>query len=267
MKRSILMGAATIATAALVLAGCSSDSGSDDESSSGSDSSSSESDEGGDEAVTLSLAGWSLATTPEFQLLADGFTAENPNVTIEIQDYDAANYETQITADLAAGAAPDLYTIKQLMTFPTFQEGGQLMDVSDVAGELPDDIEGLSNYEVDGATYAIPYRQDAWYLYYNKDMFDAAGVDYPDGSWTWDDYDAAAASLTEGLAAAGMTDAKGTYEHSWQSTIQGFANARPATPRAISRASGSTWCRSMRTHSPCSRPGPRRTSAWSPPTP
>lgn len=226
MKRSILMGAATIATAALVLAGCSSDSGSDDESSSGSDSSSSESDEGGDEAVTLSLAGWSLATTPEFQLLADGFTAENPNVTIEIQDYDAANYETQITADLAAGAAPDLYTIKQLMTFPTFQEGGQLMDVSDVAGELPDDIEGLSNYEVDGATYAIPYRQDAWYLYYNKDMFDAAGVDYPDGSWTWDDYDAAAASLTEGLAAAGMTDAKGTYEHSWQSTIQGFANAQ-----------------------------------------
>ena len=62
-------------------------------------------------------------------------------------------------------------------------------------------------------------------LYYNKDLFDAAGVEYPDGTWTWEDYDAAAAELTEGLAASGSA-AKGAYQHRWQSTVQGFANGQ-----------------------------------------
>ncbi len=57
---------------------------------------------------------------------------------------------------------------------------------------IPDDVSGASSYEVDGTQYGTPYRQDSWVLFYNKDLFDAAGVDYPDGSWTWDDYDAAA---------------------------------------------------------------------------
>ena len=232
MKRSILVGVATLAAATLTLSACGGGNGSGD-STGGTDASTGSTSEGtdggdtgSDEPVTLSLAGWSLETTPEFKVLADGFSAEHPNVTIELKDYDAANYETQITADLAGGSAPDLYTIKQLMSFPTFQEGGQLMDVSDVAGGLSSDINGLANYEVDGVTYAIPYRQDAWYLYYNKDLFDAAGVAYPDGTWTWEDYDAAAEKLTSGLASAGKTDVKGTYQHSWQSLVQGFANAQ-----------------------------------------
>lgn len=228
MKRSILTGVTALAAATLVLTACSSggDGGTEATTSASGGETTAAETEAEAEPVTLTLAGWSLATTPEFQVLADGFTAEHPNVTIEVKDYDAANYETQITADLAAGAAPDLYTLKQLMTFPTFQEGGQLVDVSDVAAELSSDISGLDNYEVDGVTYAVPYRQDAWYLYYNIDLFEAAGVDIPDGSWTWEDYQSAAEKLTTGLATAGKTDAKGTYQHSWQSTVQGFANAQ-----------------------------------------
>ena len=98
--------------------------------------------------------------------------------------------------------------------------------MSDV--ELPDGISGAGSYEVDGTAYAVPYRNDSWVLYYNKALFDAAGVDYPDGSWTWDDYNDAAAELTEGLAAAGSA-AKGAYLHRWQSTVQGFASAQSDT--------------------------------------
>lgn len=64
--------------------------------------------------------------------------------------------------DLAAGTAPDMYVQKNLKNFFTYQDGGQLLDVSDVAEGLSDDVNGVSAYEVDGATYAIPYRQDAW---------------------------------------------------------------------------------------------------------
>ena len=209
MKRSYAAAAGIAVVATLALAGCSG---------------------GGDEAaapeesgpVTLSLSGWSLDTTPEFQALADAFHEENPDITVEVKGYDAAEYNTLLTADLAAGAGPDIITQKEVKFVPTFVEGGQLLDVSDV--ELPDGISGASSYEIDGTAYAVPYRNDSWVLYYNKALFDEAGVEYPDGSWTWDDYSEAAAALTEGIAAAGGT-AKGAYLHNWQSTVQGFANA------------------------------------------
>lgn len=173
--------------------------------------------------VTLSMSGWSLSTTPEFQALADKFHEENPDVTIEVKEYDSANYDTLMTADLAAGTGPDIITQKNLKTFITYQAGGQLADVSDVT--LPDGIGGAGAYEVDGSTWAVPYRQDSWVLFYNKDLFTQAGVAEPDGSWTWDDYEKAAEQLTTKLGAAGSA-ALGTYEHSWQSTVQGFANAQ-----------------------------------------
>lgn len=171
--------------------------------------------------VTITLAGWSLSTTPEFQTLADGFHAAHPNVTVELKEYDAANYDTQMTADLAAGTAPDVYVLKNLKNFYTYQSGGQLL-------ELPG-AQGGTAYEVDGKTYAVPYRQDSWVLFYNKELFAKANVPPPDGNWTWDDYANAAKAVTTGLKASG-SKATGAYQHVFQSTVQGFALAQ--TPGA-----------------------------------
>lgn len=221
MKHLKSRTAGVVAIAALTLAACSSDG---DAEPAGSDGG------GGDdtteesaEAVTISMSGWSLDTTPEFQLLADSFNAANPDVTIEMQEYDAAEYDTQITADLAAGTAPDLYVLKNLKNFVTFQDGGQLVDVSEIVSEVGDGNAAVDFYTVDGATYAVPYRQDTWFMYYNKDAFDAAGVEYPTEAITWDDY----ADLAEQLTTDDMV---GSYQHSWQSTLQGFALAQ--TPGA-----------------------------------
>src|SRR5690349_40541 len=187
MNRSIIavLGAATALS--LALTGCSSG---DDES-------------GGDGKTTLTLAGWSLATTPEFKLLADGFHTKNPNITVELKEYDPKNYDTQMIADLAAGSAPDVYVQKTLKNFYTYQNGKQLLDVSAVASGLGSAAQGLPFYQVDGKTFAVPYRQDSWVIYYNKAIFDKAKVKYPDGSWTWDDYAAAGKQLTTGLKSSG----------------------------------------------------------------
>jgi multiple sugar transport system substrate-binding protein len=179
--------------------------------------------------VTITLAGWSFSTTPEFKALADGFHATHPKVTVQLKEYDATNYDTQMTADLAAHTAPDIYVQKNLKYFYTYQSGGQLLDVSDVAGQLSGKVGGLGDYQVDGKTYAIPYRQDLWVLFYNKNLFDKAHVAYPDGSWTWSDYVTASEKLMAGLKAAG-SKAVGDYEHNFQSTVQGFALAQ--TPKA-----------------------------------
>ncbi|WP_430788687.1 extracellular solute-binding protein [Actinoplanes sp. G11-F43] len=177
--------------------------------------------------ITLSLAGWSLATTPEFQKLADGFKTAHPDIAVEVKEYDANNYDTQMIADLAAGKAPDIYVQKNLKNFYTYQNGKQLLDVSDVAGKLGSGVGGLSGYQVDGKTWAIPYRADSWVLYYNKALFDKAGVKHPDGSWTWAEYATTAKELTTKLKAAG-DKALGAYQHTWQSTAQGFALAQTA---------------------------------------
>ncbi len=179
--------------------------------------------------ITLTLAGWSLSTTPEFKTLADGFHAAHPNVTVQLKEYDATNYDTQMIADLAAHSAPDIYVLKNLKNFYTYQSGGQLVDVSDVAKTLGSQVGGLSDYQVDGKTYAIPYRQDSWVLFYNKALFDKAGVAYPDGSWTWDKYVSVSEQLTTALKNKG-SKAVGDYQHIWQSTVQGFALAQ--TPGA-----------------------------------
>jgi multiple sugar transport system substrate-binding protein len=208
MNRShtAVLGAATAIT--LVLSGCGGGSDSKDA-----------------DPNTLTLAGWSFSTTPEFQTLADGFHATHPGVTVQLKQYDAANYDTQMIADLAAGKAPDIYAQKTLKTFYTYQHGNQLLDVSDVASQVGDKAGGLSSYQADGKTYAVPYRQDSWVLYYNRALFAKAGVPVPDGSWTWDDYAEASKKLTAGLKSAG-SKALGDYEHTWQSTVQGFALAQ-----------------------------------------
>ena len=208
MKRSIaVLGA--VAAISLVLAGCG-----------GSDSAESSSG-----PISLTLAGWSLATTPEFKTLADGFHAIHPDVTVQLKEYDANSYDTQMIADLAAKKAPDIYVQKNLKNFYTYQSGRQLLDVSDVAKDLTDTVNGLAEYQMDGKTYAIPYRGDSWVLYYNKALFDKADVPYPDGSWTWDDYVSTSKQITTKLKAAG-SKALGDYEHTWQSTVQGFALAQ-----------------------------------------
>ena len=204
MKRTIAAVAA-LAAASLALTACGG--GSDDNAASGG-------------PLTLTLSSWSIATTPEFKTLADGFTAKYPDYKIKLKEYDPAQYNTLVTADLAAGSGPDIITQKEVKYLPTFVQGGQLLDVSDV--KTPDGLGGTKSYEVDGKTYAVPYRMDSWVMFYNKDLFDKAGVAYPDGSWTWDDYVANLQKLKPGLPKG--TDA--AYQHNWQSTVQGLANAQ-----------------------------------------
>ena len=214
MKHSLKWGAGLMAAASLSLAGCS-----------GGTPSTSATTSQEQKPVTLTMAAWLLDSTPEFKTLADAFHAANPNITIELKEYVAGNdYDTQMIADLAAGSAPDLYIIKNLKNFFTYQDGGQLMDVvrRRMLGSTTT-RRVCPTTSLTGRPAAIPYRQDSWYLYYDKDMFDQAGVAYPDGKWTWDDYAAAADTLSKAFPA---DDVFGAYMHRWQSCVQGFASAQ-----------------------------------------
>ncbi|MEV7972604.1 extracellular solute-binding protein [Cellulomonas sp. NPDC089187] len=195
----------------------------------GSGSGNSGGDSSADGSTTITMAGWDLAKTPEFNALAEGFNAQSDDVKIEVVEYPSGDdYVTAMTTDIAAGTASDIVMMKQNTDFIRFSGDDLLLDVSDVADGLDPQTGALDVYQTDdGQTLAVPFRNDFWVVYYNKDLFDQAGVEYPDGSWTWDDYQETAQALKDG----GLPDgAYPVYQHTWQSTVQGFAQAQ--TPGA-----------------------------------
>ena len=149
-------------------------------------------------------------------------------MTVELKEYDPTQYDTLVTADLAAGTGPDIITQKNFKTFYTYP-GGRAAAGCVRRASCPTAISGADSYKVDGKAYAVPYRQDSWVLFYNKDLFDKAGVKDPDGSWTWDDY-AERGQGADHRAQGRRIQGVGDYQHDWQSTVQGFANS--PRPRA-----------------------------------
>ena len=56
-------------------------------------------------------------------------------------------------------------------------------------------------------------------MYYNKDIFDAAGVEYPSNDWTWSDFEKMATELTSG---EGANKIYGAHLHTWQAMVQNW---------------------------------------------
>jgi multiple sugar transport system substrate-binding protein len=177
------LGALAAATAAVAsLTACSSSTG-------GGESS------GGD--VTLSYAIWDENQKPAMEEIAAAFEEENPNVSIDIQVTPYKEYFTKLQTAATGGSAADVFW----MNGPNFQlyaSNGQLAPLDDAGVDAADYPEGLIDlYTFDGTLYGAPKDFDTVALWYNKALFDAAGVAYPAAGWTWDDFTAAAAALTD----------------------------------------------------------------------
>src|SRR5690606_12679478 len=93
---------------------------------------------------------------------------------------------------------PEVFTVGQF-DFPVFQDSGVIANGNDQIEALDDFYPGLTAaYTVDDQVYCAPKDFSTLALLYNKDLFDAAGVEYPTGEWTWEDLRAASETLTSG---------------------------------------------------------------------
>ena len=129
---------------------------------------------------------WDVAQRDGMQAMCDAYTEHNPDVVIEVQVTSWDEYWTKLEAATMARQAPDIFWM-HTNEILKYADNGKLPDCSGIVEtEHFSDI-SLSNASgSDGKLYAVPKDKDTVGLVYNKEMFDAAGVAYPDDSWTWD---------------------------------------------------------------------------------
>jgi len=154
------------------------------------------------EPVTVTLFTWTrpseLAANQE---LCAQFEAQHPNIKVEIINEPGDRAMDKLQQMVAAANPPDVMSIHGAYFMPLAAKGA-LLDLEpyiqkDASFDLADfypSLVHLCRYE--GKLYSLPRYTSVYVLFYNKDLFDAAGLEYPDDTWTWDDYLAAARKLT-----------------------------------------------------------------------
>lgn len=124
------------------------------------------------------------------------FQEENPGIAIEVETAPFADYFTLLQAGVASGDAPDVFELNY-ENFVTYAANGTLLDLSAMVSEdAPFYPRALEAFSYEGQQLALPETFSTVLMYYNADLFDAAGIDYPTAEWTWDDATAAAEAIS-----------------------------------------------------------------------
>ena len=113
-------------------------------------------------------------------LIAD-FEAANPDIDVQLNNFDHEGYKTAIRNFLSADS-PDLANWYAGNRMAPFVKAGQFMDVSDVweANGLSESLASAkASMTIDGKQWGVPYTYYQWGIYYNRDAYKAAGVDLP----------------------------------------------------------------------------------------
>lgn len=157
------------------------------------------------EEITLSLWGWQGELEDAWMNnLVPDFEAENPGVKVELVLLPWGQYWQKVQTSMISNTLPDLL-IMSVAYVDAYAANGALIDLGPyIDRDLDESLyfeSGLKTVrcpEVEtGSEYAFPWNVVGNCLYYNKTIFDEAGVAYPDETWTWDDLRAAAEKLTK----------------------------------------------------------------------
>ena len=137
---------------------------------------------------------WDVYQRDSMVAICDAYTAKNPDVVIDVQVTSWNEYWTKLEAAAESNTMPDIFWMhtNQILYYTEF---GMLADVTNLYDDVDPEYYQKHFSEIsignaqgfDGKMYGVPKDKDNIVLCYNKEMFDAAGVAYPDEDWTWDD--------------------------------------------------------------------------------
>ncbi|WP_419245801.1 ABC transporter substrate-binding protein [Serratia sp. NFX21] len=153
--------------------------------------------------ITLRYAVWDRNQLPAEQEIAKRFEKENPNIKISIELTPSAQYFVKLDSAAAGGVAPDIFWIN-MPYFVQYAKNGIMQPLTPyITGssvQLNNIVaSSVKAYQYDGQQMAIPRDVDSIAVWYNKKLFDQAGVSYPTNDWSWDDLKNKATALKTGL--------------------------------------------------------------------
>jgi multiple sugar transport system substrate-binding protein len=154
-----------------------------------------------------------------WQTIVDEFQTAHPDihVTVDVSDWDS--YWDKLQTLFAGGTPPDVFAMDAPL-YLDWQSRGVLLNLQPYIDASPGFLDGfypvtLQVYKRDDGYYGLPRDFQTIVLYYNKDMFDAAGMAYPDDTWTMDKLREAAKTLTLDTNGDGITDQWGFATDLW----------------------------------------------------
>lgn len=150
-----------------------------------------------------------------YQTLVATYEAQHPGQQVELVHIpDQAEYRKRLAVDFAAGTPADVVLINYRRYAGFAAKGlleplGPYLDASTVIAEGDFFPQALEPFHFERQVMCVPQNISSLVIYYNKDLFDQAGVPYPSDRWTWDDFLATALALTRDTDGDGQTDQYG----------------------------------------------------------
>ena len=143
---------------------------------------------------------------------------------IELVDFGSTDYSNVLATELSgSGTDFDIVTIKDTPSYATLVEKNVLDSLDSYIEK--DGVE-LAKFNgvtdqilVNDSLYMLPFRSDIWVIFYNKDVFDAKGLDYPSNDMTFEEYDALARAIADDSFGS---EVYGSHYHTWNSAVQLF---------------------------------------------
>jgi len=158
------------------------------------------SENGGQTEIVYSI--WDPVQDPGMSAVAEAFNEQNDDVqvTVEVTPWD--QYWTKLESSAQGGSMPDVFWMHS-NEIAEYSEGNVLMDLTDLTessdtvdlSQFPEELVEL--YTSGEQILGLPKDYSTIGLWYNKEIFDEAGIDYPDETWTWDTLLDTAIELTD----------------------------------------------------------------------
>ena len=140
---------------------------------------------------------WDAGQKAGMEKLTEAYMEEHPDVKIEVQATGWDEYWTKLEASATSNSMPDIFWMHSNQMYK-YADNGILADCSDIVDANSFSDISIANAEgSDGKVYGVPKDKDLVVLVYNKEIFDQAGVTYPDDTWTWDNLTEASEKIYE----------------------------------------------------------------------
>lgn len=132
---------------------------------------------------------------PWAEKMVEEFMDENSHIKVSLQDLPQDQIDQRLQTMISGGNVPDLWSANWADSgFATYNGLGALLDLSEYIEKEPEAVEGIDEhlldiYTIEGKTYGIPILAMGSFIYYNKELFDEAGVDHLPTDWddlSWD---------------------------------------------------------------------------------